>query len=195
MWGRARAVASALAVPAGVLACRPRPPSPEPPRAPSLASQRADDLPSYTSAPRDMAQIPYLINALPAHSLTTIHSATPTAVAVPHGHGDRCAPRAAQEWVRARGQMSQASLLDARSILSLSRTRGAGLPPADRAFLDALADAELPAPEIARIATLLALGPPVTRDGPSRAVPTIRLSRTPTPSQEERPRRYGYHCT
>ncbi|KAF7974282.1 hypothetical protein HWV62_13086 [Athelia sp. TMB] len=224
---RARAVASALAALVGALTCRPRPPSPEPPRAPSLASQRNDDLPSYTAAPRDMAQIPYPINAPPAHSSTTIHSATPTAVAVPPprtrrpgtaqstasqqgrriaggpntrvgvrpgtaqstasrrpgtaqstGMGTGARPGTAQSTGMGTGArpgtaMSHTSLLDARSTHS-TRTRGAGLPPADRAFLDALADAELPQPEIARIATLLTVGPPA-----ERALPPVLLASVP----------------
>ncbi|KAF7973990.1 hypothetical protein HWV62_13597 [Athelia sp. TMB] len=218
---RARAVASALAALVGALTCRPtRPPSPEPPRAPSLASQHADDLPSYTSVRPDMAQIPYPPSAPPAHSSTTVHSATPTAVAVPPPRTRR--PGTAQSTASQQGRriaggpntrvgvrpgtaqstasrrpgtaqstgmgtgarpgtaMSQASLLDARSTHS-TRTRGAGLPPADRAFLDALADAELPQPEIARIATLLALGPPA-----ERALPPVLLASVPDFGEGER---------
>ncbi|KAF7974000.1 hypothetical protein HWV62_13617 [Athelia sp. TMB] len=53
----------------GALTCRStRPLSPEPPRALSLASQRADDFPSYTAAGHDMAQVPYPPNAPLAHS-------------------------------------------------------------------------------------------------------------------------------
>ncbi|KAF7971656.1 hypothetical protein HWV62_20618 [Athelia sp. TMB] len=237
---RARALASALAALVGALTCRPRPPSPEPPRAPSLASQRADDLPSYTSARPDMAQLPapapYSTTA-PARSSTTVHSATPTAVAVPPPHPRTRRPGTAQSTASQQGRriaggpntrvgvrpgtaqstasrrpgtaqstgmgtgarpgtaqsgtgmgtgarpgtaMSQASLLDARSTHS-TRTRGAGLPPADRAFLDALADAELPQPEIARIATLLAVGPPA-----ERALPPVLLASVPDFGEGER---------